>query len=247
MRFVRLRNMSIRHLKTRKQFQSMLAHPPIAKTSHFALHRAPVHSLLDAEGGSLLFANPPGSAKSSDAPWWVGALVPKRWAKHAVTRNLVRRNVYAITLELSRRAVSAAPALPCTASEASDADLQAAPAPTAAALQHAYLIRLRSSFHTANAGKQPARNKNSANSTRKAHSAKSQQASSKTKPLFISAASAPLKSEVRAQLLTLFARADEADARARIEAQAATATAAQPDNLSPAAALNPLKEAGQDA
>lgn len=225
--------MSIRHLKTRKQFQSMLAHPPIAKTSHFALHRAPLHSLLDAEGGSLLFANPPGTAQLCDAPWWVGALVPKRWAKHAVTRNLVRRNVYAIALELSQKAYSAEP---------SAEDMPNGDAQPAAQDSYAYLIRLRYSFHTANAGKSTAHKKNSSKKADKASKATSQHATKKAKPLFKSAASELLKSAVREQLFTLFARAHQADLEADLRTRAQL-----PIQMSLAADLNPLKEAGQDA
>lgn len=235
---VRLRNMSIRHLKTRKQFQSMLAHPPIAKTSHFALHRAPVHSLLDAEGGSLLFANPPGTAELCDSPWWVGALVPKRWAKHAVTRNLVRRNVYAIALELSRSASGAEPSAVATPSDN---------AQPAAQESYAYLIRLRASFHTANAGKSAAHKKHSSSKATKTGKAHSQQAAGKAKPLFKSAASELLKSSVREQLFTLFARAAQADAEQANAEASLRARAQTPIEATPAAALNPLKEAGQDA
>ncbi|THJ33506.1 hypothetical protein E8K88_09510 [Lampropedia aestuarii] len=225
--------MSIRHLKTRKQFQSMLAHLPIAKTSHFALHRAPVHSLLDAEGGSLLFANPPGNAHSSDTPWWVGALVPKRWAKHAVTRNLVRRQVYAIALELSQRASACAP---------SCLDTPNGGAQPAVQQPHAYLVRLRSSFHTANVGKSAARTKNSAQKSHKSSKPLSHSATNVAKPLFKSAASKRLKSAVREQLLTLFARAEQADSEARLRASAQAAV-----EVVPTADLKPLKEAGQDA
>lgn len=225
--------MSIRHLKTRKQFQSMLAHPPIAKTSHFALHRAPVHSLLDAEGDSLLFANPPGSADLSDTPWWVGALVPKRWAKHAVTRNLVRRNVYAIALELSQRASACAPSSLGTP----DGDAQ-----PAVQQPHAYLVRLRSSFHTANASQSATRTKNGAKKTHKGNKPHSHNATSVAKPLFKSAASELLKSAVREQLFTLFARAAQADSEASLRASAQPAV-----EVVPTADLNSLKEAGQDA
>ena len=31
---------------------------------------------------------------------WLGALIPKRWAKRAVTRNAIRRQVYAIALDV---------------------------------------------------------------------------------------------------------------------------------------------------
>lgn len=46
----------------------------VAKTPHFALHRA----------------MPCGSE-----PALIGALIPKRWAKRAVTRNAIRRQIYA--------------------------------------------------------------------------------------------------------------------------------------------------------
>ena len=31
---------------------------------------------------------------------WVGALIPKRWAKRAVTRNAIKRQVYAVSTAL---------------------------------------------------------------------------------------------------------------------------------------------------
>jgi ribonuclease P protein component len=39
----------------------------------------------------------PGSAAlfCMDAPW-IGALIPKRWARRAVTRNAIRRQIYAV-------------------------------------------------------------------------------------------------------------------------------------------------------
>lgn len=62
----------------------MLANAPVAKTPHFALHRlAPGPA---AEGSSPLFPEP--------GPW-LGVLVPKRWARRAVTRNAIRRQIYA--------------------------------------------------------------------------------------------------------------------------------------------------------
>ncbi len=80
--------MTVRRLKTRVQFQAVLAGAPVAKTPHFALHRAALHS---ATGAVPLFA--PGAAH-------VGVLTPKRWAKRAVTRNTMRRQIYAVAAEL---------------------------------------------------------------------------------------------------------------------------------------------------
>ena len=31
---------------------------------------------------------------------WVGALIPKRWAKRAVTRNAIKRQIYAVSIAL---------------------------------------------------------------------------------------------------------------------------------------------------
>lgn len=61
----------------------------VAKTAHFALHMAKSH---DAGGAPDLF--PGGGA-------WLGVILPKRWARHAVTRNTLRRQIYAVTRELA--------------------------------------------------------------------------------------------------------------------------------------------------
>ncbi|WP_442907362.1 ribonuclease P protein component [Hydrogenophaga sp. BPS33] len=61
-----------------------MAGAPVAKTPHFALHRA---ALSGASGGRALFPVP-------DA--WLGVLLPKRWAKRAVTRNAIRRQIYEV-------------------------------------------------------------------------------------------------------------------------------------------------------
>lgn len=54
----------------------------VAKTPHFALHRAPLSS---AHENRALFP-------VADA--WLGVLLPKRWARRAVTRNAIRRQIY---------------------------------------------------------------------------------------------------------------------------------------------------------
>ena len=79
---------------------------------------------------------------------WIGAMVPKRWARRAVTRNLIKRQLYAL---------------------ADLGGLQQVPG--------AYLVRLRSSFHTGQ----------------------------KTGP-FVSAASQALRQAVRAELAQLLAQ-----------------------------------------
>ncbi len=51
---------------------------------------------------------------------WIGAMVPKRWAKHAVTRNLCKRQIYSVAAHFE-------PILP----------------------QAAYVVRLRAAFDRA--------------------------------------------------------------------------------------------------
>lgn len=59
-----------------------MAGAPVAKTPHFALHRAPLDGLH--EGRPLFPVH----------DTWIGVLLPKRWAKRAVTRNAIRRQIY---------------------------------------------------------------------------------------------------------------------------------------------------------
>ena len=85
---------------TRPQFQSVLAGSSVAKTTHFALHR----NALDARA----VQTPPGGA--ADAPllfkvadMWIGAMVPKRWAKRAVTRNAIKRQIYTVSTDFAQQ------------------------------------------------------------------------------------------------------------------------------------------------
>jgi ribonuclease P protein component len=73
----------IQRLRSRQQFQAVLAGAPVVKTPHFALHRL---ALGSAERSTPLFPQ---------AGPWLGVLLPKRWARRAVTRNAIRRQIYA--------------------------------------------------------------------------------------------------------------------------------------------------------
>ncbi|KQX18892.1 ribonuclease P protein component [Variovorax sp. Root434] len=75
----------MQRLKTRAQFQAVLAGATVARTAHFALHRC---ALDLASGAPPLFA-------SDDV--WLGAMVPKRWARRAVTRNAIKRQIYTVS------------------------------------------------------------------------------------------------------------------------------------------------------
>lgn len=75
----------MQRLKTRAQFQAVLAGATVARTAHFALHRCALDAQSDA---TPLF-------ETQDV--WLGAMVPKRWARRAVTRNAIKRQIYQVS------------------------------------------------------------------------------------------------------------------------------------------------------
>jgi ribonuclease P protein component len=92
----------VQRLKTRPQFQAVLAGQTLAKTAHFALHCCTLESPAAVVRGAVSPALFPKSAV------WLGAMVPKRWAKRAVTRNAIKRQIYNVSVDfeplLSERA-----------------------------------------------------------------------------------------------------------------------------------------------
>lgn len=101
-------------LQTRPQFQAVLAAGTVSRTAHFALHR------LDLPGAGVQTATGSGSASkvqesqalfavpADQAAPWLGAMVPKRWARRAVTRNAIKRQIYAVAAGFEAR-------MPCAA------------------------------------------------------------------------------------------------------------------------------------
>ena len=81
----------------------------MARSEHFALHRSSlsVHVLATAESNS---AEPKTSCPlfSPTDELWIGAMVPKRWAKRAVTRNAIKRQIYNVSAEFLPRQRQAA-------------------------------------------------------------------------------------------------------------------------------------------
>lgn len=92
-----------------------MAGQTVSRTPHFALHRVALPSLarssadsatalvsLDAASNAL---PPSGSAPKKAlfavADCWLGVIVPKRWAKRAVTRNTIKRQIYAVSTDSS--------------------------------------------------------------------------------------------------------------------------------------------------
>jgi len=87
--------LTLQRLKTRPQFQAVLAGVTLSRTPHFALHQAaPLGQDATALDHPPLF---------SPAGLWIGAMVPKRWAKRAVTRNTIKRQVYSLSLDFAPR------------------------------------------------------------------------------------------------------------------------------------------------
>ncbi|WP_417283040.1 ribonuclease P protein component [Comamonas sp.] len=91
----------MQRLKTRPQFQATMSAGTIARTPHFALHRMVLSAGVD------MAANPDTGPGSQDSQAlfgigaereqaWLGAMVPKRWAKHSVTRHTIKRQAYAV-------------------------------------------------------------------------------------------------------------------------------------------------------
>ena len=100
----------MQRLKTRPQFQAALSGGTVSRTLHFALHRL---SLPETQPVSEINSQTGVAVHTSTSLFhppqvWLGAMVPKRWAKRAVTRNAIKRQIYAISAEFESL-------LPCAA------------------------------------------------------------------------------------------------------------------------------------
>lgn len=114
----------------------------MARTTHFALHCLTLDAPMSDGLTRPLFG---------ETAAWMGAMAPKRWAKRAVTRNAIKRQIFAVSSEFEPLMSPAA-----------------------------YVVRLRCGFDRAH---------------------------------FTSATSPALKKAVRQELLQLFTRATERQAR----------------------------------
>lgn len=77
----------------------------VSRTPHFVLHRAAFQAPAptgpeSSEGRQALFA--------VQGEPWIGAVVPKRWARRAVTRNGIKRQIYAVSAAFADRLPAAA-------------------------------------------------------------------------------------------------------------------------------------------
>ena len=92
----------MQRLKTRAQFKAVLDGELVAKSSHFALHRIELDAAVVAILPDLQ------TALFSGSGIWLGAMVPKRCAKRAVTRNAIKRQIYSVSPSLVPRFAPAA-------------------------------------------------------------------------------------------------------------------------------------------
>jgi len=107
-RFIASQALELQRLQTRAQFQAVLAGTTVARSEHFALHRR------------TLVIQAPTSQPCVDgnevrqrplfpvADLWLGAMVPKRWAKRATTRNAIKRQIYNVSADFSPQQSAAA-------------------------------------------------------------------------------------------------------------------------------------------
>ncbi|WP_419095720.1 ribonuclease P protein component [Curvibacter soli] len=66
----------------------------VSRTMHFALHRLLLESAPPVLPGAAAAGARPLFPAAEQEPW-LGAMVPKRWARRAVTRNAIKRQIYA--------------------------------------------------------------------------------------------------------------------------------------------------------
>lgn len=85
-------------------FQRLLATPAWSRSAHFAVHHLPVRPSVPArpskaaaepELSTAPVDNIPQPVDDLPSDHWLGAVLPKRLAKRAVTRNLLRRQIRA--------------------------------------------------------------------------------------------------------------------------------------------------------
>lgn len=89
----------MQRLKTRAQFQAAMAGGTIVRTPHFALHRLALAPTSAETGPQALFCV---------TDLWLGAMAPKRWARRAVTRNTIKRQIYSVAADFAQQLPQAA-------------------------------------------------------------------------------------------------------------------------------------------
>ena len=87
------------HLRHRADFQAVMAAEVVSRTTHFVLHRRLADSMLSANATSSDAADTAVRSAFSR----VGAVLPKRLARRAVTRNALKRQIYNVMTTFESR------------------------------------------------------------------------------------------------------------------------------------------------
>jgi ribonuclease P protein component len=109
----------VQRIRTKAQFQAvMTGGATVSRTEHFALHRAGLQPAPGPAGRQPVTAPPdlhPGPGRKP-APAlfaavdqaWIGVILPKRWARRAVTRNAIKRQIYTVSQDFEAQLPAAA-------------------------------------------------------------------------------------------------------------------------------------------
>jgi ribonuclease P protein component len=104
----------LQRIVTKAQFAAVMSGQTVSRTPHFALHRVALQPNAESKSAPRAVVNPVVSNAamvSADASQtlskplfavqdtWLGVIVPKRWAKRAVTRNTIKRQIYAVSTD----------------------------------------------------------------------------------------------------------------------------------------------------
>jgi ribonuclease P protein component len=85
----------LQRIVTKAQFAAVMGGQTVSRTPHFALHRVGLQTSLP--NASQDISKPLFAVQDT----WLGVIVPKRWAKRAVTRNTIKRQIYAVSTDSS--------------------------------------------------------------------------------------------------------------------------------------------------
>lgn len=92
----------MQRITTKAQFAAVMGGQTVSRTAHFALHRValpPLAFIAPAAPASDSDSTPRKKPLFAVADSWLGVVVPKRWAKRAVTRNAIKRQIYSVSTD----------------------------------------------------------------------------------------------------------------------------------------------------
>jgi ribonuclease P protein component len=90
---------------TKAQFAAVMSGQTVSRTPHFALHRVALQATAEPKDTTVASADVSDTSRVQSKPLfavqdtWLGVIVPKRWAKRAVTRNTIKRQIYAVSTD----------------------------------------------------------------------------------------------------------------------------------------------------